>query len=89
LTIALISTGSVRDNRVVADSYGIASVLVQDGSEVMEAYRVRATPTAIVVNPDGKVASAPAETVYQIEPLIRLALRSEPTVEPGLVLHRG
>jgi hypothetical protein len=50
-------------------------MLLQENYEVFEAYRVRLTPTALVVAPAGTIASAPAEGEPPIEPLVRLALR--------------
>jgi thiol-disulfide isomerase/thioredoxin len=73
LTIALISSGKSRDNAEVwAD---IDNVLFQEEWELSEAYRIRATPSAVILTLDGQVASNPAESVFGIEPLVRLALR--------------
>jgi uncharacterized membrane protein YphA (DoxX/SURF4 family)/thiol-disulfide isomerase/thioredoxin len=45
-----------------------------DGREVADAYRIRGTPSAVVVSPAGTVASAPAEGSAAIEALIRVSL---------------
>jgi hypothetical protein len=45
----------------------------------MAEYRVRATPTAIVVAPDQTVATLAATGAVAIEPLVRLAIASEDT----------
>ncbi|MBA3327563.1 MAG: TlpA family protein disulfide reductase [Solirubrobacterales bacterium] len=74
VTIAVLSTGSLLENRAPAQEHGIADVLVQQATEVMDAYRVRNTPTALIVSPDGYVASGPAAAVFEIEELIRLTL---------------
>ena len=50
-------------------------MLLQEGFEVSDAYRIRGTPSAVIVASDGTIASNPAETVFGIEPLLRLALR--------------
>jgi hypothetical protein len=52
-----------------------AEVLLQEDSEVMEAYRVDATPTTVLVSAEGRIASAPAPGSFASESLIRLALR--------------
>jgi hypothetical protein len=48
----------------------------------MDAYRVRGTPSAVIVTPEGRVASAPAVGSFAIEQLIRLTLRGG-TVGPA------
>jgi Thioredoxin-like len=73
MTLALVSTGGADENRE-ATGNGNTEVLLQDEYEVTTAYRVTATPTAVVVNPDGRIASTPAAGAA-IEPLIRLTLR--------------
>jgi len=77
LTIALISTGSVEDN-LEMETNGLMSVLRQDDWEVAEAYRIDATPSAVVVTPEGTIASAVTPGAPAIEPLIRLTLRGGP-----------
>src|SRR5581483_10625096 len=73
ITLALVSSGSPEDNRKAVGSDAI-DVLLQDEFEVATKYRVSATPTAVVVGPDGRIASAPAAGAA-IESLIRLTLR--------------
>ncbi len=53
--------------------------LQQDGQEILDMYRVRSTPTAVVVNPDGRIASGYVSGSVEIEELVRLTLRR---VEP-------
>ena len=74
LTIAVISRGEAR-NHEVWTRHGLQNVFLQESREAAEAYRIRATPTAVIVTLAGAVGSNPAESVYGIEPLIRLALR--------------
>jgi hypothetical protein len=74
VTIAVISTGSVVENRVTATEHGIADVMIQQASEVMDSYRIRATPTAVIVSADGHIASGPAAAEFEIEELVRIAL---------------
>ena len=91
VTIALVSNGSAQANRPVMDEHGLADVLLQDNSEVIDAYRVRATPSAVVVGADGTIESAPAEGPLAIEPLIRVTLHAGATAKVGplMVEHRG
>ena len=74
LTLVLMSTGNVKRNEAIFDEYGMSDVLLQEFMEVSDAFRIRGTPSAVVITPDGTVASNPAETVFGIEPLLRTAL---------------
>ena len=76
LTIAVLTTGDAQDNQVLVDNYGLERLLLQpDGGAIIEAYRVRGTPTAVLVDPEGKIASIAAESVFEIEPMVRHVLR--------------
>jgi uncharacterized membrane protein YphA (DoxX/SURF4 family)/peroxiredoxin len=57
LTIAVVSAGSAEANRAKATEHGLAHVLVQERREVAAAYATTATPSAVVVGADGRVAS--------------------------------
>jgi peroxiredoxin/uncharacterized membrane protein YphA (DoxX/SURF4 family) len=76
ITIAVISSGSPRDNRPVADEHGLVNVLLERDDEIMTAYRIRATPTAVLVTSRGEVGSEPVQTDRAIEALIRVTLRN-------------
>jgi len=75
LTIALISSGKAGDHDAWMGQHGLQNIFLQERAEVMERFRIRATPSAVIVTLDGKVGSKPAESVFGIEPLLRLALR--------------
>jgi peroxiredoxin/uncharacterized membrane protein YphA (DoxX/SURF4 family) len=75
LTMAFVSNGSIKDNQRIAEEYGLGNLLVQEGSEVLEAYRVGSTPAAVMLTPHGRIASVPGEGPHAIEPLVRLTLR--------------
>lgn len=74
LTIAVISRGEA-EHHEAWQSQALQNILLQKRYEVGEAYRIRATPSAVIVTRVGKVGSNPAESVFGIEPLVRLALR--------------
>ena len=57
LTVALISVKGVEENRYKAQSYGLEYVLVQRDKEVAEAYRFVGTPSAVVVDSEGTIAT--------------------------------
>jgi methylamine dehydrogenase accessory protein MauD len=74
LTLALISQGTREQNETFAE-HGIEDVLIQEEFEVAQQFGVSATPSAVFISREGKVASTVGETEYGIEPLVRLALR--------------
>jgi peroxiredoxin/uncharacterized membrane protein YphA (DoxX/SURF4 family) len=57
LAVAVISRGTVEANRPKATEHGLTRVLLQTHREVAHAYQANATPAAVVVGPDGAVAS--------------------------------
>jgi uncharacterized membrane protein YphA (DoxX/SURF4 family) len=74
LAIGLVSTGRAVDNQQ-AQQLGLNNVLLQDEAEVLNAYRIKGTPSAVMVSPEGLIASTAAGGAPAIEPLIRVALR--------------
>jgi peroxiredoxin/uncharacterized membrane protein YphA (DoxX/SURF4 family) len=74
ITIALLTRGSVRESRAMAERYGLESVLVQEEGEVSKTYRARATPSVVIVAPDGRIASRTYQTRMMTEAVVRNAL---------------
>jgi peroxiredoxin len=85
LTIALLSSGTVDQNRPTAEDHGVVNILLQERSEVREAYGAVATPSALTLTPEGLVASELAKGSVAIEALIRLTLRQPPAARPVAV----
>jgi uncharacterized membrane protein YphA (DoxX/SURF4 family)/peroxiredoxin len=77
ITIAVLSTGKTRENRLIHDEYGLANVLVQNETEVFDAYRAAATPSVVIVTADGRIGSGTRSTRPIAEAVIRSALRSD------------
>jgi peroxiredoxin/uncharacterized membrane protein YphA (DoxX/SURF4 family) len=77
LNIAVVSVGSAKDNASLHEQYALDRVLLQQDAELIESYRIRGTPTAVLVTRDGMIGSVPAESVFGIEPLVRLVLRGD------------
>jgi uncharacterized membrane protein YphA (DoxX/SURF4 family)/thiol-disulfide isomerase/thioredoxin len=75
LTIVVVTQGTLGDNVALSEPHGLVDVLVQQRSEVYEAYEMRATPSAVAVAPDGTIASVTADGGLTVEALIRLTLR--------------
>src|SRR5829696_3518040 len=57
LTISLISRGTPEENRTKSAEHGLTGVLLQRDWEVSEAYQVEGTPSAVVVESEGKIGS--------------------------------
>jgi peroxiredoxin len=59
--VAVISSGDADANEALAAEYELADLLVQDGNEVAMAYEIRATPSAVLISPEGEIASRVAQ----------------------------
>jgi hypothetical protein len=77
LTIVLVTTGGRVENQAIWQEHGLVDVLVQEGSEVMDEYRVDGTPSAVMVTADGRIGSPPTPGPFTIEELIRVTLKGE------------
>jgi hypothetical protein len=73
LTVAIVSDGAPGENLIVVQDSS-ADVLLQEDWEVGKAYKVAMTPTAVVVSPQGRIASA-LVSGPGIESLVRLTVR--------------
>src|SRR5215203_1579126 len=74
LTLALISRGEVEENKIKAQEHGLRNVLLQKDWEVSESFEVRGTPSAVLISPDGKVASPVAGGAEGIRTLLSHAV---------------
>jgi thiol-disulfide isomerase/thioredoxin len=70
LTIALISFGTIKENFVNVARNGLGQVLLQQQREVAEKYGADVTPTAVVVNSRGRIASPVAAGADEIRALL-------------------
>src|SRR5215217_5580583 len=57
LTLSLISRGEVEENKTKAQEHALKNVVLQKDWEVSESYEVSGTPSAVLISPDGKLAS--------------------------------
>ena len=57
LNIVVISRGSAEANRAKAEGHNVTQILLQKDREIAEAYSCAGTPGAVLVRPDGLVAS--------------------------------
>ena len=74
LTVSLISRGKPEENRAKSTEHGLQHVLLQEDWEVSEAYQVRGTPSAVLVQPDGTISSPAMAGVEDIRTLLTHAL---------------
>ena len=72
LTVALISRGEPEEHAISASEHGLTNVLLQKDWEVSDAYGVDGTPSAVLVQPDGTIASPVLEGANEVgEILVR------------------
>jgi uncharacterized membrane protein YphA (DoxX/SURF4 family)/peroxiredoxin len=76
MTIALLTQGTRREFRDFAEYPGLANVLADDKSKVFQLYRGHATPSVVILTPDGRIGSPMRATQLIVEELIRQALRA-------------
>jgi peroxiredoxin/uncharacterized membrane protein YphA (DoxX/SURF4 family) len=82
LTIALISFGTIKENFVNVARNRLGQVLLQQKREVAEKYGANLTPTAVLVNTSGRIASPLAAGADEIRALLTTVLGNSP-VEGG------
>ncbi len=76
LTISLVGRGSAEENSAEVSEHGVKNVLLQEDWEVADAYEVDATPSAVVVSPEGTIGSFLAESPYEVEALLAQAVEA-------------
>ncbi|MGI9020517.1 MAG: MauE/DoxX family redox-associated membrane protein [Solirubrobacterales bacterium] len=100
LTMAVLSRGGADANRAKAQEHGLASILIQENREVAEPYDAVATPSAVAIDANGRIASPVASGEPAIAALIArfgtpavevvqagpVAAEGEPVPEPSSVL---
>jgi len=70
LTIAILSFGTIKDNFVNVARNSLGQVLLQKKREVAEKYGATLTPTAVIVETDGRIASKLAAGADEIRELL-------------------
>ena len=86
VTVAVISEGDRADN-IASLENGSGDVLLQDDWDVVMAYKVRNTPTAVAISADGQMASALVSGAG-IESLVRLTVRQQRMRGSGAAVPR-
>lgn len=79
LTLALVSRGTREANAAEVREHGISRVLLQQDREVAQAYQSIATPSAVLIHPDGTIGAPTALGSEAIRSLIRTEMVPLPT----------
>ena len=87
VTLAAIFSGEREEVERLCAEHELSLALAQDENEAFDLYELRATPSAVLIDVNGIVASAPAEGVPAIEALIRTGAAPEHVFE--LAVERG
>jgi thiol-disulfide isomerase/thioredoxin/uncharacterized membrane protein YphA (DoxX/SURF4 family) len=91
LTIVLVGRGSAEENSGEVTEHGVENVLLQEDWEVADAYEVEATPSAVVVSPEGTIGSPVAQGPDEIEELVARAVgaRAQLPLLPHAIGHNA
>ncbi len=74
LTISLVGRGSAEDNSAEVSEHEVENMLLQEDWEVADAYEVEATPSAVVLSPEGTIGSPVAQGPAEVELLVARAV---------------
>jgi uncharacterized membrane protein YphA (DoxX/SURF4 family)/thiol-disulfide isomerase/thioredoxin len=86
VTLAALFAGEREDVERLSEEHELRVALAQDDTSTFELYRLRATPTAVLVDGDRLIGGAPAEGPPAIEALVRTAVAGSGPSE--LVIER-
>jgi hypothetical protein len=65
-----VTSGDRERNRLEAEAQGLTAMVVQTAREVANAYRIGATPAAVVVDADGGIGSEVMQGADEIHVLV-------------------
>jgi hypothetical protein len=80
LSVVPVSRGDPEENRIKAQEHGLTNVLLQADWEVSEAYDVAGTPGAVLVSPEGAIASPMAGGAESIRAFVAQAVAAPANV---------
>ena len=75
LTIAVLTRGSIKDNRAKMREHGIGGVWLDDDLDAYNSYRAPGTPSAVLIDRHGRIASDVAGGAAAISALVADAAR--------------
>jgi uncharacterized membrane protein YphA (DoxX/SURF4 family)/peroxiredoxin len=77
LTICVIANASAEGARAMADEFDLSDVMYQgDQNAVFRAYRATATPSVVIVSPEGRIATRIRSSQGVVENTIRSAIHT-------------
>ena len=79
LTIALVTRGSIDDVRAKVGDSGLTRVVIEDDRAISKLFDASGTPSAILIDRQGRIASKVAPGVPAIRELLETALKPAPT----------
>lgn len=88
LTIAVLSNGTLKDNQSKMAKYEIDRLLVDEDSAVADDYQAKWTPAAVLIHPDGRIASQNVYGDNGIREMVRDLIASDQTL-PGSSNGKG
>ena len=86
LTIALLSKGDVGQNQLIAEKSGATHLLVQGESKISDAYRVKWTPGAVLINAHARIAG---DVSYGLEAITELVSDAGATTNARAIGSNG
>ena len=81
LTLATLSSGDLAAIHAEAEEHSLERVLVDHELAVFEAYQASGTPSAVLISPDGQIASYIASGSDEIEQLVERAITGDEKFE--------
>lgn len=79
LTVALVTRGSIDEAREKAKPQGIKNVIIEKDRSISQAYDVPGTPSAVLIDGDGNLASDVAGGAEAIRKIVETAIKPVPT----------
>lgn len=89
LMLALISRGTMEANREKNAAYGMKNIMIQRDREVAEKYQAHATPSAVLIHPDGSIGSYLAIGPQVITELVSHIAGSRVPIQLPVVANNG
>lgn len=78
LTIALVSKGTLKENKGMLEKYGVRYLLHQGDETIAEDYQAKWTPAAVVISPERKIASQMTYGDDAIRALVNYTVTTSP-----------
>ena len=87
LALPVVTYGDREEARRLTEEHGLRDVMSQNAGDISSAYKVYATPCAVLISAEGTIGSGVASGLPAIEALVRVALHRDDAAA-GLVVHQ-